>query len=481
MATHLLTWNPDRYSWRELPDLSYAFMHGRPVTARLSCGSNRRVRVGDRFFLLRLNRFPVAIFASGRVTRGVHEIYDKVAQDTGRSGTGLFIGVRFDVLVDPDGPQSLTRRQLSRGALNRFRWESGGSGRTLAGHVAAALEAAWVEHFASMGKRNKGLAILAPAAGEESPPDAAGAVQESAAGDCRMTAEAAAAEQEARMFDALFTHYLAMVEAGVRGEILGHARHLADLMNEFGALDEGAIREYYAQTGGVLMQCGLPFLDVFPPSPRPDRQLRRRLVRFLSERRGELFRVWLGDDAVRCVRQLDELVDVQGAWAPPPLDDDFRVEAWLAGQARFPAFGGFARRERRWHLLHEAGCRFVLAFERARLKQMQRNSLARRVRILEPGARGDGYDIVSFEASGETRYIGVAATQYSRRFPFMLTPATLLASFRHGDRFCLYRVFNYCWEAKLYIVQGDLRERLRLLPRSAAASGVRGPGPEVRV
>ncbi len=460
MATHLLTWNPDRYSWRELPDLSYAFMHGRPVTARLSCGSNRRVRLGDRFFLIRLSRFPVAIFASGRVVRGVHEIHDKVAQDSGRAGTGLFAGVRFDVLVDPDGPQALTRRHLSRGALARFRWETGQSGRTLGANVAEALEAVWAEHFASMAKRHKPSTTLAPPAVEEPRREVARPARASARRHDR-----GAAGRDKRMFDAVFTRYLAMLEAGVRGEVLGHARHMTELADEFRALNEESIRDYYAQTGGVLMQCGLPFLDVFPPSPRPERALRRRLVPFLSERRARLARAWPGDGAVRRVRQRDELIDVQGAWAPPPLDDDFRVEAWLAGRARFPSFGGFARRERRFSLLQEAGCRFALAFERARLKQMHGDALARRVHLAGPGESGGGYDIVSFEANGEPRYVRVAATQYSRRFPFLVTPATLLASFRHGENFCLYRVFNYCWEAKLYIVQGDLRERLRFLPR----------------
>ncbi|HET7587461.1 MAG TPA: DUF3883 domain-containing protein [Gammaproteobacteria bacterium] len=461
MATHLLVWNPDRRNWSELPDLLHGFMHGRPVTARWSCGSNRRVRARDRFFLLRLNRFPTGIFASGRIMRGAHEAHDLVAQDSGRTG-GLFVEVRFDMLTDPDGTMPLTRRELSRGMLGKFRWEEGVSGRTLPDEVAAELEAAWADHF--------GAAVTGEEAPAAQPKATRKAAKRKAPPPARPTsAESAAAEVIERMFEALFSHYFEMLESAVRGEVLGQAGHVAALMEEFGGLSESIVRDRYAEVGAVLRQCGLPFLDVYPPAITPGRKLRRYLVRFLDRERQRLERVWLGDDAVRRVRIPDELIDLQAAWAPPPLDDDFKIEAFLAGRARFPSFGGFQRREDRWATLRDAGCRFALAFERARLRQAQCDALARRIRLLESDeAHGAGYDIMSFNSGGDARYIRVSATQYSRRFPFLLDPAALLASYRHGQDFFVYRVFHFCWDAKLYMVQGDLRESLRFM------AGVKG-------
>ncbi|HET7370952.1 MAG TPA: DUF3883 domain-containing protein [Gammaproteobacteria bacterium] len=463
MATHLLVWNPDRWSWRELPDLLHGFMHGRPVTAHWSCGSNRRVRARDRFFLLRLNRFPTGIFASGRIMRGAHEAHDRTAQDSGRTG-GLFVDVRFDMLANPDGGMPLTRRELSRGALGRFRWEEGVSGRTLPEGVAAALEAAWADHFG------------ATAAGEDAPAAPPKASKPPVPPAARPTsAEQAAAEVIERMFESLFVHYFEMLEAAVRGEVLGQAGHVAALMEEFGGLSESIVRDRYAEVGAVLRQCGLPFLDVYPPAVTPGRKLRRYLVRFLEREHQRLAHIWLGDEAVRRVRLRDELIDSQGAWAPPPLDEDFKIEAFLAGRARFPSFGGFQRREARWATLRDAGCRFALAFERARLKQAQCDALARRIRLLEPDeARNTGYDLASFDSAGEPRYIRVLTSQYSRRFPFLLDPQALLASYRHGEAFFLYRVFHFCWDAKLYMVQGDLRESLRFMAERAHGSNAKG-------
>ncbi|HET7570812.1 MAG TPA: DUF3883 domain-containing protein [Gammaproteobacteria bacterium] len=457
MATHLLVWNPDRWSWSDLPDLLHGFMHGRPVTARWSAGSNRRIRARDRFFLLRLNRFPTGIFASGRIMRGSHEAPDLVAQDSGRGG-GLYAEVRFDMLTDPDVAMPLTRRDLAHGVLGKYRWEEGTSGRTLPEPVAAELEAAWADHF--------GLAVA-----RQPTPDAP-RPEQTPARPVPTTAESAATRDQNRMFDALFEHYLTMLEAGVRGEVLGQARHFTALMNAFGALSEAVIRAYFAEISAVLLHCGLPFLDAYPPVARATRALRRRLVQFLDRERARLARVWLGEAAVRRVRVPEEIVDLQGVWAPPPLNNDFRVEAYLAGRAHFPTFGGFQRREERFTALREAGCRFALAFERARLKQAQCDALARQVRLLGRGAGDDeGCDIQSFETSGEKRYIRVAATQYSRRFPVLVDPRALVAGYRRGEHFYLYRVFHFCWDPKLYMVQGDLRECLQFLPRERKEPG----------
>lgn len=456
MATHLLVWNPDRWNWRELPDLLHGFMHGRPVIARWSCGSNRRVRAGDRFFLMRINRFPSGIFASGWITRGSHELADLAAQDTGRRGRGLFAEVRFDVLTDPDFEMPLTRRELSRGLLGRFRWEQSHSGRTLPDKISEQLEAAWADHFGTAVAQDAAAAAGAgPAVEVDTPP-----------------AAAPARDRETELYQALFEHYLAMLEAGVRGRVLGQADHFTALMDEFGELSEAVIRREFADTSAVLLQCGLPFLDVYPPAARPKRIVRRQLVRYLDGERERLGRIWLGEEAVRRVSVPDELIDMAGAWAPPPLDKDFRIEAFLAGRARFPTFGGFQAREERFTALREAGCRFALAFERARLRAEQRDVLARRVRLLSPAERGEtGYDLASFEAGGRERYIRVATTQYSRRFPFLLEPRALVASFRHGEQFYFYRVFHFCWDAKLFMIQGDLRESLRFMPRGRDPAG----------
>lgn len=461
MATHLLVWNPDRWSWSDLPDLLHGFMHGRPVTARWSVGSNRRIRARDRFFLLRLNRFPTGIFASGRIMRGSHEAPDLAAQDSGRSG-GLFVEIRFDMLTNPDVGMPLTRRDLAHGALGKFRWEEGGSGRTLPEPVAAEMEAAWADHF--------GIAVAQEQEREQAP--AWPRRGQPTTRPLPTTAESAASREEARMLDALFEHYLTMLEAGVRGEVLGQARHFTELMNAFGALSEATIRAHFAEISAVLLHCGLPFLDVYPPIARASRSLRRRLVQFLDRERARLARIWLGETAVRRVRVPDEIVDLQGVWAPPPLNNDFRVEAYLAGRSHFPTFGGFQRREERFEALREGGCRFVLAFERARLKHEQCDALARQVRVLTSGdERSEGCDIESFEASGEKRYIRVSATQYSRRFPPLVEPRALVAGFRHGAHFFLYRVFHFCWDPKLYMVQGDLRECLQFMSRGEAGAG----------
>jgi hypothetical protein len=67
MATYLLVWNPNHWFWAELPEVVKRVGRGEPVISRWSCGSNKRIAIGDRVFLMRLGREPRGIFGSGTV------------------------------------------------------------------------------------------------------------------------------------------------------------------------------------------------------------------------------------------------------------------------------------------------------------------------------------------------------------------------------------------------------------------------------
>lgn len=464
MATHLLVWNPNRASWRELPDLVRRFMSGNPVTAYWSCGSNRRLRKNDRIFLIRLNRFPVGIFASGRVLRGSHAAPSRIAQDSGRSGQGLFVEIRFDMLANPDAAMPLTRRELTRGALQRFHWEESTSGRTLPESIAAPLEQAWIEYFGATKSKTHDApeqTAATQATTTQHPPPARDTITKPPA-----PPKPPAHTPKDQKFTALFEHYLTMLQAATQGEVLHQAQHINELIHAFPDLDKHDVRDHYRQISSVLRYCGLPFLDIYPPDTAPNHDLRERLGRFFHHYEEHLSAIWFDDDAIRNRTVPDELLDVQGAWAPPPLNLNFKVDGFLGGHARFPALGGFQLRETRRDTLHRAGLRFVLAFERTRLKRLQQNELANNIRAFDAdAARRHGYDIVSFEASGRERYIAVSTTQYSRQFPFLVAPRTLVASAKYTKQFFYYRVFSFCVDAKLYMLQGDLRESTDFLQK----------------
>ncbi len=114
-----------------------------------------------------------------------------------------------------------------------------------------------------------------------------------------------------------------------------------------------------------------------------------------------------------------------------------------------------------------AGERWVLELERQRLQAAGRSDLANKI-IHSSVEQGDGlgYDILSWEADGQPRYIEVKTTRRDVRADFVITANEVDASSRNGERHHLYRVFNWSARPGVYILSGDLTNRLNLKPIS---------------
>lgn len=79
----------------------------------------------------------------------------------------------------------------------------------------------------------------------------------------------------------------------------------------------------------------------------------------------------------------------------------------------------------------------------------------------------EGYDILSFELDGSKKYIEVKTTRANISREFFLTQNELLKSIEKLGSYFLYRVFDVDTKlnkASFYIIDGDLREKLKLKP-----------------
>ncbi len=140
MQTFLLTWNPTRWSWDELDvDYERAQQQGF-LDSRWSCGRSKRLRAGDRVFLLRQGAEPRGIVASGFVTSD-EPFEDEHFTDEGR--LALYVLARFDMLLHPSREPILPRSRLASGALAEVHWDSQASGITIPPDAAAELEDLW--------------------------------------------------------------------------------------------------------------------------------------------------------------------------------------------------------------------------------------------------------------------------------------------------------------------------------------------------
>lgn len=84
---------------------------------------------------------------------------------------------------------------------------------------------------------------------------------------------------------------------------------------------------------------------------------------------------------------------------------------------------------------------FVLDYERKRLTDAGEHELAKSVK--DVSTKYWGYDIDSFETSGEPRHIEVKTTRAGVDKPFFLTRNEIMASGLRMNRYWLYRVFDF--------------------------------------
>lgn len=153
MTTYLLTWNPKRWEWDMSENLASLKQRGF-VDSRWSCGITKRIKVGDRLFLLRQGREPRGIIASG-VAKS--EPYPDEHWDDNRDGEALYVKARFDSLLDPEKDGVLPLSRLQDGTLGAVNWRTRSSGISVSPAAASELEKRW---HAFLEERGQSPAVL---------------------------------------------------------------------------------------------------------------------------------------------------------------------------------------------------------------------------------------------------------------------------------------------------------------------------------
>jgi hypothetical protein len=113
--------------------------------------------------------------------------------------------------------------------------------------------------------------------------------------------------------------------------------------------------------------------------------------------------------------------------------------------------------------LGEAGERLVFDTEIARLEKLGCLALAKDVRwVSKEDGDGAGYDIHSYEPSGEERLIEVKTTYGGQTTPFFLTRNEHAVSKEKPETFRIFRLYDFADRPKLFKLQPPLAEAVRL-------------------
>jgi 5-methylcytosine-specific restriction protein A len=126
--TYLLTWNPRNWPWDNLEEMVELTAQGRPVDDHWSCGNTKRIRTGDRLFLLRQGEEPRGIMAAGWATSETYEgpHWDEARRERGENA--LRVNLRYERILNPEVDDILTLERLQSGPLASVNWATPASG-----------------------------------------------------------------------------------------------------------------------------------------------------------------------------------------------------------------------------------------------------------------------------------------------------------------------------------------------------------------
>lgn len=140
MATYLLTWNPEKWSWDNLNEMSAEVARVGRLADRWSCGGRKHIDPGDRVFLLRQGPDRPGLIASGWATSGVVVDDHWEDRDLKHPRKANFVQVEWDMLQ----PISvITRAELLRPPFDTVHWDTQSSGIAVEPEVAKAVEQEW--------------------------------------------------------------------------------------------------------------------------------------------------------------------------------------------------------------------------------------------------------------------------------------------------------------------------------------------------
>lgn len=265
--------------------------------------------------------------------------------------------------------------------------------------------------------------------------------------------------------DLAVADYFDMLRRELSGERYSKTDHRNTLRAQITARSASSIEFKHQNISAVLVRMGLPYIDGYKPRGNFQALLMRSVDAFLRSHEGYFEQLTEGP----VLSSSAGAVPAPGHWnkvfiePPERIDVPEDEDLW---RKPHPVKIDFLKRDAENHKLGQAGERWVVALERARLKKAGHDDLANQVEwVSESQGDGLGYDVRSFDpASKDERWIEVKITTFGRFFPFYVSRNEVRCSAAEPERFHLYRIYAFNQAPRVYVLPGPLEQSCRLDP-----------------
>lgn len=262
--------------------------------------------------------------------------------------------------------------------------------------------------------------------------------------------------------DLIVADYFSMRDMELRGERVIKARHNEALQTLTGR-SRGSIEFKHQNISAVLMKLGEPWITGYKPMANFQTALLDGVERYLDQQNTDFSlttKPLLGGVAEEGQLFLEQAPEMS-ATNTANTNDIIRLVRKFDPAAR----------DKNNRALGKLGEERVVKSEKTRLRSEGRDDLADKVRwVSELDGDGAGYDILSFTAEGEDRFLEVKTTVGYQRTPFYISRNEMALSKECPDRFRLFRLYDFAKSPKAFVIEPPLKHQLVLEPTNYQAS-----------
>jgi hypothetical protein len=262
--------------------------------------------------------------------------------------------------------------------------------------------------------------------------------------------------------EATVADYLRMMRLELAGQPYNKAAHNRALLQRLNHRSRGAVELKHQNISAILLEQRMGYIPGYKPLGNYQRLLADVVLDQIEHDPALEGLVLQAVERMVVVPDLDTL---RGIRVPPP-----RITHRVSDKPRQTERPPRKATKRDYLLLESqnrskgtAGELFIVDFEARRLHAAGHKLLADRVEhVADTRGDGLGYDVLSFDVSGQERFLEVKTTDFGAATPFYVSRNEVAFSDERGEQFILARVHEFRSAPKFFELKGPIRKNVLL-------------------
>jgi|SRR4051812_10067014 len=249
----------------------------------------------------------------------------------------------------------------------------------------------------------------------------------------------------------IIADYLEMLYMELTELLVNKTEHRSKIKLLLNNRSNGSIEFKHQNISAVLIKLELPYIRGYKPRWNYQDILESEMITFLDNNRNKFepsFQLF-SDSEPSFISNFDfrYVLDIAPEYTLN-LKPAIKYE-------RKPIKINYLEREQRNIALAIKGEEFIVEYEKWRLINEGKESLAKQINWISQQDDGAGFDILSKNIDGSNRYIEVKTTKLNKNTPFFFTKNEFEFSKQESENYYLYRLFNFSQSPKLFCLRGN--------------------------